>query len=291
MNSKVKKLSISIAVLFGTTIAFAAISGDRLKSPVLVGQALVETLSIAFDTGFGAGNAKLVSTANTDLSLAVNGTNRVTATTSGASVTGTLSSSTSIKNADGSDGAPTYTFTNDTDTGFFREAAGETGYTANGLKALEFDDRGIRTQVGSLANPPFRFLTDTNTGMYQDGADALGFAAGGVRGLSVTATAAAIPGSLEMGGNGAFKIKIFTGSLGSSASTTLTNPGTVLLGALGASTFNGGTDYAPMDYDQTGGTATDTIRFRAQVPVSGGISIANYDTNSTNLYRVILWYQ
>lgn len=213
-------------------------------------------------------------------------------------LTGVVTSSGTVEEAVGSAAAPSYSFTGDNDTGMYRVSANTLGLSAGGTNRLSLTADGatvsgrVQTSDGDVSNPAYYFTSDTNTGMYADGADAIGFTTGGTRGLSVTATAVAIPGSFEMGGNGAFKTKIFTGSLAASAPTTLTNPGTVLLGAFGASTVDGGTDYAPMDYDKTGGTTTDSIRFQSQVPVgSAGVRIANYDTNSTNSYRVIMFYQ
>lgn len=58
---KNKKVLITTACLVTAAcgVAFAAVSGDRLKSPVLVGQGTATTESIAFDIGSGTSNTKL----------------------------------------------------------------------------------------------------------------------------------------------------------------------------------------------------------------------------------------
>jgi hypothetical protein len=59
------KIFLSAAIVCVATAAYAASSGDRLKSPVKVGQATNVTESITFDQGFGTSNSQISATSGT----------------------------------------------------------------------------------------------------------------------------------------------------------------------------------------------------------------------------------
>jgi hypothetical protein len=99
--------------------------------------------------------------------------------------------------SDGTVGAPAFTFTNDTNLGFFRKSAdrmivaagGGTIGTFYGAGFASGDGTGtkalIARSIGSATVPNFTFTSDQNTGMGASGADAISFITGGVSALFV----------------------------------------------------------------------------------------------------------
>lgn len=97
----------------------------------------------------------------------------------------TFDPSTKITNAAGSASAPSYTFNGDTDTGMYRIAADQIGFTVGGGAILTLTTDAIqssgeiRGNNGSASSPTFNFASDQNTGIYRRAADEIGFATGG----------------------------------------------------------------------------------------------------------------
>jgi len=95
----------------------------------------------------------------------------------------------------GSQAAPSYTFSTDTDTGIYLEGGNEIGFTTGGTRrvtlgsalGLEMDNNTrIRLANGTALLPSLTFGSDANTGIYRVAADTLGLTAGGVQGLRIT---------------------------------------------------------------------------------------------------------
>lgn len=109
---------------------------------------------------------------------------------------------------DGTAAAPSLTFTNDVDSGFYRIGANNVGWAVNGAKVVDVASTGVgvtgtlsstglmtadslsvtnlatalanfRVNDGSAGTPSISFTSDTNTGIYSVGADAIGISAGG----------------------------------------------------------------------------------------------------------------
>lgn len=296
--SNTKKYSlIAFVTALAATVAFAAASGDRLKSPVAVGQGLAETLSVFFDTGNSANNARVISTANTDLSLAVNGTSRVTANTTGAEITGIGTATSAFQGPSGSNSVPSFGFTTETTLGLYRKASGRIGIAGGGADIGSISGSDWQHPLGSVSAPSVTFLTDADTGMYQDGANALGFTVGGTRGLSVTATQMQIPGSMQFGSGGFFKVTTFSGSLGSSSTcsgtctggacgtTCPTITGTIV-GVSGWSQHNSGSFFQPLQYP-TGTSGAIAI----QTSTASALNLTNEYGSGANTYTAIVFYQ
>jgi hypothetical protein len=116
------------------------------------------------------------------LAFAAGGTELVSVRNAGGFV-GTLFTGGPAYVSDGSAPAPSVTFINDVDTGFYRIAADRLGITAGGVHAGEF--RNIAGAVslfgldGSVSQPYYSFNNDPDTGLYRVGADRLGFSAAG----------------------------------------------------------------------------------------------------------------
>jgi len=80
----------------------------------------------------------------------------------------------------GSSGAPSYTFTGDTDTGMYRSAANELSLVAGSVQGLIVTNSSLRTgYTGTAAAPAYSFGGDVDTGMYLAGVGALDFSVSG----------------------------------------------------------------------------------------------------------------
>ena len=82
----------------------------------------------------------------------------------------------------GSESAPSITFVDDKDSGFFSKGANEIGITCAGSEVGVFSATGLNCGFanGSAASPGIFFTSDTNTGIARAAADELIISAGGV---------------------------------------------------------------------------------------------------------------
>ncbi len=118
----------------------------------------------------------------------------------------------------GSSGAPSYSFSADTDTGIYLSGASNMGIAAGGqnylfigsLGSVQFNKKALFNAATAAA--PNGFATDTNTGFFQPSADTIGFSTAGTERLRfgsngeilVGGTAAGTSGQvLTSGGSGA----------------------------------------------------------------------------------------
>jgi hypothetical protein len=93
---------------------------------------------------------------------------------------------TALLNINGTAGSPSYSFTNDPNTGIYSIGADNLGLAVAGV--LIVDISGTRVSVGNAlyeadgtaSVPSYTFASDTNIGMYRVGADNLGFCVSGV---------------------------------------------------------------------------------------------------------------
>lgn len=105
-----------------------------------------------------------------------------------------------------------------------------------------------------------------------------------------------IANMLQVDGGGVFGVKIFTGSITSSGTATLTAPSGIVLGAYGYSSVNAAVNvFVPIlgAASYTPGTNAaivfpDTFATGA---ATSEVKLVNQDTNSTNTYRVVMFYQ
>lgn len=108
--------------------------------------------------------------------------------------TNTLAINGTISNAFGSAAAPSYTFTGNTNSGFYRSAADAVSVAIAGAEKVRFDAAGVTVfssflgTGGSAALPTYTFIGDTDTGVYSSGLDTVNITTAGVLRLSVAAT-------------------------------------------------------------------------------------------------------
>jgi hypothetical protein len=86
---------------------------------------------------------------------------------------------------DGDQKSPSLYFSNDTDTGIYREGANAIGFTTNGSQKLHIHNlhleafQPLRLPLGSVSSPSLTFSGDTNTGIYSSTGDAMSLVCGG----------------------------------------------------------------------------------------------------------------
>lgn len=94
-----------------------------------------------------------------------------------------------MRGGDGSVSAPTYSLSDDSDTGFY-SAPAELGIdiAVDGTRVAKIGSGGTSLTWGtggSSADPEYSWLADTNTGMFQAAADSIGFSTNGIERLRI----------------------------------------------------------------------------------------------------------
>ncbi len=248
------------------------------------GSAATPTYGFSGDTNTGMYNT---GTADT-LGFSTGGTVRLTLNT--ASLTSTLP----LLAPAGTVSAPSVSLSGDTNTGLYSIAADRLGFAAGGALIFEAKYAGTSPQLivanGDSDHPSISFTGATSSGLYRSGANEFSLVAGTSQ-IGVVTTAgfdvngALTATSLALNGGGVFKIKVFTGSLGSGASTNLTAPSGVIYSVSGWSENGGGASYGPMDSD----ASSNRVRFFNTTCTSTVCTILN-NFAGTNVYRVIMFY-
>lgn len=92
-----------------------------------------------------------------------------------------------IQNVGGSAAAPSYTFSGDTNSGFYSPSGDQVAISTNGVNRFNVNttqiDTALQIRVGggsSPGAPNYTFATDIDSGMYTNGANSVGIATGGV---------------------------------------------------------------------------------------------------------------
>ena len=88
----------------------------------------------------------------------------------------------------GAVGAPTYSFTGDTNTGIYSTGADSIDFATVGVRTAALQAGGLYLILGTAALPSFAFIGDTNTGMWASAADTLNWSTAGVERLELDAT-------------------------------------------------------------------------------------------------------
>jgi hypothetical protein len=93
-----------------------------------------------------------------------------------------------IRAAHGSSTAPGYSFTNDTNLGFYKSDTDEVTFSAGSSVRLRMNLNGLENWGGSVATPGYAFYNDDNTGMYRISANKIGFATNGTERIRIEDT-------------------------------------------------------------------------------------------------------
>jgi hypothetical protein len=114
----------------------------------------------------------------------------------------------SLRNADGTEANPGYSFNSDPDTGMYRIGANNLGFSTGATKRLDINSTDIQTTLpvrgpdGTQTAPTYSFTTSTNTGIYSSGSDSIAISAGGSNQLDISTTLISTPRSMEVGRGG-----------------------------------------------------------------------------------------
>ena len=109
---------------------------------------------------------------------------------------------------DGTAGAPSYTFSGDTNTGIFRLTGDVIGISTGGSARAYFQNTKtefnqlVEVPVGSAGAPTLTFAGDNNTGLYRPSADQIGFTMGGSNKLSFGSAGEILIGGSDSGTSG-----------------------------------------------------------------------------------------
>lgn len=223
----------------------AAATGDRLKTPVKIGQGNAGTKSIIFDSGDGASDAQIFSTSKTNISFEANG--NVTSLDNG-----TFTPDSHIENQSGTAANPTYSFSGDTDTGMYHSAANTIDWSVNGARGLELTPTGLQangimaTGDGAVGLPAYTFANESTMGMYRGGTQDLRFAINGIR------VAYIVPSGLASDGN------LFALSTVQTGNGSVSTPSYTFQNDTSTGIYSGGSGSGQIDFSG-GGTNTGRL--------------------------------
>lgn len=100
----------------------------------------------------------------------------------------------------GAIGAPGLTWSAETTSGLYRNAAGDFRYAIAGSNVFGLAAGGARLADGSVGTPSLSFLSDTDLGIYRIGANNLGISAGGALIVNIDTTGMSITGAFSISG-------------------------------------------------------------------------------------------
>jgi hypothetical protein len=160
--------------------------------PVLVGNGTAGAPTIGFSSDTDTG---LFRVGADSIGISAGGTSRVSVSTTA------TTSTVPVVVPGGSAGAPSLTFSGDTDTGIYRFAADTLSISTGGTVRASFSTSAlgvaypVRVSDGSAGTPSLSFNDDTNTGFYRFSSDVLSVTTGGTLRASFTTTsfASAVP--------------------------------------------------------------------------------------------------
>jgi hypothetical protein len=193
-------------------------------------------------------------------------------------INGSLNFSGVMKAADGSASAPSYTFTNDLNTGFFRPAADIVAVTANGTEDARFSDGQFSTVLGTATAPAHSFTGDLNNGWWSPSADIQAWSTAGVERARLSSTAltttnlanvdftATTQWSMFVGGQGIYGVP--SGVTAQTADFTIVNPLAAGLPAAGLVLFEDNDNTTPQRVRIT--TPTITANFDQTLSAASG---------------------
>ncbi len=251
-------------------------------------------------------NTGIYNPTNDEFGIATNGTERLVITNTLARFAGVLTS------ANGSSGAPAYSFTADPDTGMYRSAADTLDFVTNATKQLEIGTVSVHAYLpliapnisvddGTAASPAYSFTSESTLGMYRFGAGQLGWSSAGVLRvlMSTAALSAGSTNAMDLGAAGlrwkdvyAHRALLQDGTAGAPSHSFESEPATglyrsvantlaVSLGGIQSHAFQGGTLYFQLINGGISAGAVDGF-LKVEGVISGGSAEAVRLSNLLN---------
>ena len=180
----------------------------------------------------------------------------------------------------GSSGAPSYSFSADTDTGIYLSGASNMAIAAGGqnylyigsLGSVQFNKKALFNAATAAA--PNGFATDTNTGFFQPSADTIGFSTAGTEKFRMGAD-----GDFEIVGDAGTSGQVFTsGGSGAAASWTTPSGGGTPAGSTGQIQYNDGGSFGALPSTVATFDGTDLTKLTI-----GDVSVANSNPLNINV--------
>lgn len=171
----------------------------------------------------GSGTFAVINTFSAGASITASGhntnwTDAALEITNSLAVDGQSTMTGQIKAANGSVGAPSWTFGTDLDSGWYRIGANNIGAAVNGAKVLDVATTGLsvtgtftlsgasilaaqsQSYDGTVALPAYSFTNDLDCGWYRIGANNIGAAVNGAKVLDVSTTGLNVIGTVSQNG-------------------------------------------------------------------------------------------
>jgi hypothetical protein len=158
----------------------------NITGPITVTQAQLNAVGASGITGFAIAANKIKGTGAAGAGVATTALRSdaqiVIDLTDAYAWTGQHSWTTQLRAANGSVGAPAYSFSGLTTMGFYRSGSELIAVTDGVSNALRIDGTNhLLTQDGNAARPIYSFEADTDTGIFRESTNTLAFATAGVR--------------------------------------------------------------------------------------------------------------
>ncbi len=211
--------AVNMSQLNAVTARLTAIEeGTESLTIVEVDNGSVTAPSITFASDLNTGIYRIGAD---NFAFTAGGSKIVDVTTAGISITGTITASTTLNAGtlvlagNGAVGAPSFSFTSDTNTGIYRIGADNFALACNGAKVVDVLTTGVAitglvsstTTVtagtllvsgnGAVGAPAHTFTNDLDSGLYYIGANNIGFSAGGNKVLDIGTSGLGVTGSLS----------------------------------------------------------------------------------------------
>jgi hypothetical protein len=168
---------MGLAVATSTMIQIDAGSSVTIVAPLRVQGGLVASPAIAFASDPDTG---IYSAGGNQLGFVANGVQQFVATTTA------ISFRRQVLASSGTVGVPSYSFSNDADSGMYLPTTGQVGFAASGVQVVRLLSSQLLIQPdGSAGAPAIAFGTDTDTGMFQGAGATISFAVNAVEKVSI----------------------------------------------------------------------------------------------------------
>lgn len=189
MSDGTKDMNINALTVAGTATLNGAVnlgnaSGDDITANGYFASALIPKTDDTYDLGTAA-----LAWQDAYFDGAVY-TDTISELTSAAGVTidSALLKDGKLASTGGTESAPGFYFTGDTDTGMWSDTSNVLSFSAGGIRGAYLTALGWRAISGAVATPSYSFISDIDSGVYLIGDGNIGVAIGGVKVLDISSS-------------------------------------------------------------------------------------------------------